>query len=118
MLPVRRYLALSLTMAAFASPAMGSILINLNTPFPEDASTLKPAPDGTAPWLTAEFKQVAANQVQLSLTSFLVAGNDVRGGQGGGPVQWGWGFNFNPVKDVTKLAFSLVSGNAAIKIGT
>src|SRR5262245_62019194 len=103
---------------SFGSTAVGSILMELNTPFPDSATTLKPNPDGSPPWLTAEFKQVAANQVELTLTAMLSAGNDVRGGQGGGPVQWGWGFNFNPAKDVTDLLFSFVSGNAASDIET
>jgi hypothetical protein len=118
MLPIlKNSVALSvISLALFASHAMGSIEINLNTPFPNSPTTLKPDPDGAPPWLIAVFEQVGANQVQLSLTANLVNGNDVRGGQGGGPVHWGWGFNFNPAKDVTDLVFLLVSGNGADKI--
>lgn len=100
------------------SQSQASVKFELDTAFPEDSSTFKPDPDGTPPWLVAEFEQLAANLVKLTLTADLTSGNNVRGGQGGGPVNWGWGFNFNPLKDLTNLIFTGISGNLADKIGT
>ena len=99
---------LAVTLLSATAPAHGAILFKLSIPFPEDGGGFKPDPDGTPPWLQAEFEQLTDNLVRLTLTGSLSGNNEIKGGQGGGPVvQWGWGFNFNPAKTVSDLVFGV-----------
>jgi hypothetical protein len=73
------------------------------------------APQGTAPWLTATFEDVAGG-VQLTLSgSGLTAGEFMQGNIQNNPngSQFGWGFNFNPLKEgsISSLQFNFIGGS-------
>ncbi len=93
-----RLISLVVLCAAVASPAMASVVFNLDTPFPTD-----PAPDGPAPWLTATFTTVGPDTVTLTMQANLTNDNFV-----GGQTGFGWGFNFSG--DPSGLGFAFVSG--------
>jgi hypothetical protein len=50
-------------------------------------------PDGSAPWLTATFKQIATNEVQLTLTSHFTGSDFLQGATGN---NYGVAFNLDP----------------------
>jgi len=94
----------------FLSPTHSKALtIDLNYVFSGDT------PTGSPPWLIATFDPVDSDTVRLTMTNLLREGEFVRGNL---PPQetsasFGWGFNFNPSKDVSSLSFSFVSGHEA-----
>jgi hypothetical protein len=73
-------------------------------------------PQGTSPWLTATFEDVAAG-VQLTLSGLgLTEGEFIQGNINvGNPTgsQLGWGFNFNPSKEgsISSLQFNPTGGS-------
>ena len=86
-----------------------ALTIDLNYVFSGDT------PLGSGPWLSATFETVDSDTVRLTMTNLLREGEFVRGNL---PAQetsasFGWGFNFDPNKDVTPLNISFVSGREA-----
>ncbi len=68
-----------------------------------------PNPSGSAPWLTAEFKDIGTDLVQLTMTATnLVSSEDVKQ----------WGFNINPTLEASlaSLTFAHISGVTAASI--
>jgi hypothetical protein len=73
-------------------------------------------PLGSSPWLTADFKDVGAKKVELTLTSHLVSPNDVKGGDKDNAIQ-GWVFNLGvdpSVFDLSQLAIINKTSNDGI----
>jgi hypothetical protein len=73
-------------------------------------------PNGSAPWLTADFQDNGTNNVLLTLTSHLSRGNDLKGASNTKGTQ-GWVFNLGTDPsgfDVTKLSITPVSSNDGV----
>ena len=84
------------TLLVWAVPtAQASLMLEVDTAF-SGASF----PEGSLPWLTAEFVDAGTDQVTLTLTSYLTDAEHVKV----------WAFNLDPSLDPTKLTFTLVSG--------
>lgn len=101
-------LAAAATMAGMLSSAHGAVIeIDLTTTF-----------SGTAPsnTYTATFNDTAcgANCVQLTMSTSGSSTTEFIDGVG----TFGWGFNFDPTKNLASLVFTSVSGNNADAIQT
>ena len=97
--------ALSALLLVSTAHSQGAIIVmELSEVFPG-----KDSPDGTAPWLTATFEDVAGG-VQLTLRSFLAPGNKVQGNQN----QLGWTFNIRKELESSlgQLDISFLSGDS------
>jgi hypothetical protein len=69
--------------------------------------------DGTAPWLRAEFTDIAPGEVRLTLTAPGLS-TDTAGGQAAEYADEWW-FNLNPLYDANSLVSTYLSGEEAIK---
>ena len=97
------------TVLFFPPMHSGALTIDLNYVFSGDT------PLGSGPWLSATFDAVDSDTVTLTMTNQLREGEFVRGNlpTHEASASFGWGFNFNPSKDVASLSISFVSGREA-----
>ena len=99
---------------AFALPVQADTLtFGLNYEFSDDGNE----PEGSSPWLTATFEDIAASgEVKLTLDASGLSNDEyVAGVAGPSENKKGWYFNFDPSKNLD-LNFTLTSGNGADSI--
>jgi hypothetical protein len=89
--------------------AYGSVVYDFSQRFANDDGSLKPAPDGTSPWLTATFENAENGKVRLTL--------DASAGLTKGFVT-DWYFNYTLEGQTDKLIFEYKSGVVASSIKT
>jgi hypothetical protein len=80
--------------------AEGDLLLSLDTVYAGVGT-----PQGTSPWLTATFENLAANSVQLTM--------EYSGAASGTEYVRNWLFNFNPAYEVLNLDIKPISGIGA-----
>jgi PEP-CTERM motif len=111
---VRPGVLLALALAALGAPgaAPAATIYEVNL-----ATVLTGAtPNGLAPWLTADFQDIGANKVRLTLVSHLTGGNDLKGASNANGTQ-GWVFNLGSDPSafmVGHLTFTNVSSSDSV----